>query len=332
MFVCLTFDYELFFGSRSGTVKKCLLEPTEKLLQIFSKHKIQTTFFVDASYLLKLRESAIQNPFSADEWSMISTQLIYLVNDGHELGLHIHPHWMDVERKGKNWQMSTDRYRFHQWEKDIRDQHFNEACALLREYYKGLASFRAGGWCIQPFEDFKALFEKNRLFIDSSVVPGFKMNTRHHQFDFTDFPEGKSYLKFSYDPCKEDADGPFLELPVSADIISPWHQYKMFWFHRINPEIHLPLGDGDWIKDKSFHYKKYIFPYKHFASTDGYYVSRMKNNLMKTFKKGEDIYITLGHPKSMSVYSFEELEKFIVFAKSQGVRFSTLKSLAEGLI
>ena len=51
----LTFDYEVFFGPRTGSVERCLLEPTDALVRLADRHGAPMTFFVDAGYLLALR-------------------------------------------------------------------------------------------------------------------------------------------------------------------------------------------------------------------------------------------------------------------------------------
>jgi peptidoglycan/xylan/chitin deacetylase (PgdA/CDA1 family) len=330
MTVCLTFDYELFFGEKSGSVDMCLLQPTNRLLEMFEKHQVQATFFADASYLLKLKSDADKNDVSAKELSQISVQLHQMVQAGHEIGLHIHPHWMESDRAGQNWKLNIGKYRLSQWEKEERERHFMEACEWLREFEPKMISFRAGGWCIQPFSDFRNLFEKYRIKIDSSVVPGFRMNARYHQFDFSRAPDNLSVWAFSDNPNIPENDGLFYEVPVTPDAVYPFHQYKMFLLHRLKPLKHLPVGDGNWIKEKFHHYSKYFLPYHHYATTDGYFASRLKKNFMKKKQKGFKCFTTLGHPKSMSECSFEALEEFILFAKEYGAEFKTIREFATG--
>ena len=43
----LSFDYELFFGDKSGTVQKTLIEPTNIMLNVLDEVGAQATFFVD---------------------------------------------------------------------------------------------------------------------------------------------------------------------------------------------------------------------------------------------------------------------------------------------
>ena len=45
MKVLITFDYELFFGNKSGTFQKSILEPVEALQKIAKKYAVKFTFF-----------------------------------------------------------------------------------------------------------------------------------------------------------------------------------------------------------------------------------------------------------------------------------------------
>src|SRR4051812_20450394 len=93
--VLFTFDYELFLGLRSGTVEKCLLQPTDHILRILQKYKIENAvFFVDTVYLYKLSRTKTESCQS--QFSRIKTQLQSAVNQGHILFPHIHPHWLDA--------------------------------------------------------------------------------------------------------------------------------------------------------------------------------------------------------------------------------------------
>ncbi len=62
MNIFLTYDYELFFGEESGSVDKCMIEPTNELLKIAKEFNIKMTFFVDIGYLIKLKEFLPNNP------------------------------------------------------------------------------------------------------------------------------------------------------------------------------------------------------------------------------------------------------------------------------
>lgn len=49
--VIFSYDYELFFGVRSGTVRKTLIEPTSLLLDGMERCGAKGNFFVDCSML-----------------------------------------------------------------------------------------------------------------------------------------------------------------------------------------------------------------------------------------------------------------------------------------
>ena len=69
MKIAITWDYELFFGSRSGTVDKCMLEPTKRILEVAEKHEVPFTFFPDVGSLLRFQDLP---EFSADLHAVIS--------------------------------------------------------------------------------------------------------------------------------------------------------------------------------------------------------------------------------------------------------------------
>lgn len=54
--IILSFDYELFFGDKSGTVQKTLIEPTNALLDTMDKAGLKGTFFVDVMMLKYLKQ------------------------------------------------------------------------------------------------------------------------------------------------------------------------------------------------------------------------------------------------------------------------------------
>ena len=90
--ILLTFDYEPFLGARTGSVKKCLIEPTNHLIKILDIHQAKAVFFVDTLYIQELGK---RNELKQDYLS-VEAQLIDLYNNGHYIFPHIHPHWIDA--------------------------------------------------------------------------------------------------------------------------------------------------------------------------------------------------------------------------------------------
>ena len=59
--VIITFDYEVFLGRETGTIRNCVLNPTNAVLKILKENNATAIFFVDATWLLFLKEE-----FSSD--------------------------------------------------------------------------------------------------------------------------------------------------------------------------------------------------------------------------------------------------------------------------
>ena len=116
MNIFLTFDYELYFGERSGSVQKCIIDPTEMLMKVSEKHGVKIVQFVDVGFLIKLDEFRKQFPTLENDYELLKNQLHQLVKNGHEIQLHIHPHWEDSFFDGSKWVINIDRYRIHDFD------------------------------------------------------------------------------------------------------------------------------------------------------------------------------------------------------------------------
>lgn len=220
----ITFDYELYLGKRSGSVADCMIEPTSRLIAAMKPYGIRSVFFVDTTYLIRLKEQAARHTSCANDFRMISDQLLHLVDEGHYVFPHIHPHWIDAEYvpSTNQWQLeNTTKYRFHDISEQEKSMVFDGSISLLSEIIHGkhpgypIDSFRAGGWCIQPFSDFLPYFNSNNIRYEFSVLPGFYQFSDAQQFDFTQAP-GKNRYRFHEDVCIEQPDGPFTQFTISS--------------------------------------------------------------------------------------------------------------------
>lgn len=207
----LTFDYELFLGDSSGSVSKSLIEPTNKILDVLDKKESKSVFFVDAAFLIRAKETAYE------DYLLIKKQLKRIISQGSEIQLHIHPQWLDSCVEQDFWYFkSYERFRLQSMKVDEAVEYFCKCKSFLEEMAEiEVNVFRAGGWCIQPFDVFYEAFLKSGIKIDSSVTPGLiKNELPHHFFDFTNNCCASLY-KFSTDPTREDTNGPYIECPVT---------------------------------------------------------------------------------------------------------------------
>ena len=218
--IILSYDYELFFGDRSGTVLKSLIEPTNQLLDAMDRVGFKGNFFIDwqmIKYLSLEEDERCQRDHAA-----IVNQLKDMVRRGHRIELHIHPHWVDAKYNGDGtWNFDEFRhYSLNSFSKDEITEMFVEGTNLLESIarevvpdYKIIA-FRAGGWAVQPFDMLKEGFIKAGIKIDSSPCKGFCAKHIYSFYDFRDMP-AKSIYSFSNDICKEDVVGEFIEIPIT---------------------------------------------------------------------------------------------------------------------
>ena len=111
MNIYITLDYELYFGEKHGTVYKCIIFPTNELIKIAEKYNVRFTFFIDAGFLLKLDEFRSKYPTLEEDYKAVTEQIKYLSETGHDIQLHIHPHWEDSYYNGLNWIFDLKRYK-----------------------------------------------------------------------------------------------------------------------------------------------------------------------------------------------------------------------------
>ncbi len=323
MQIHVSFDYELFFGTSSGSAKKCILEPTQKLMDIAAKHKVPFIFFVDAGYLFQLKKYE-HIEICKKDYDMIALQLKQIGSLGHEIALHVHPHWEDCRFENNQWLIDTTRYKLA----DFAEQEITEIVSKYHNVLKDIIgkpckSYRAGGWCIQPFEPIKKALAENNIFIDSTVYYKGFHESGAHTYDFTKAPD-LSEWNFENDPCVESKTGKFKEIAVTPDQIPPLFYWKLYFKMRSNPLLYKPVGDGNWLVDRKRIYKHFYTSTNHFACCDGFFASRLTSVLNNAEKQKRSRMMVLSHPKSMAPYSFNTLDEFITLAKSNGHLFNTI--------
>jgi peptidoglycan/xylan/chitin deacetylase (PgdA/CDA1 family) len=217
--IVLTFDYELFLGHHSGTVDNCLIRPTREILQRLQAHSASALFFVDATYLHRIET---EDPAS---YAKVAEQIEAMVDAGCEVGLHLHTHWLDAVRTGTDTWCLDDisRYRLHTLGSQDLTQVFGQSLASLRRAVAranvrcAINTFRAGGWCLQPFALLRPLFLDNGLLYEYSVTAGlYKDTLPGHFYDYRLAPKDLCAWRFTQDPCIPESDGAFIEVPVSA--------------------------------------------------------------------------------------------------------------------
>ena len=311
MNIYITLDYELYFGEKHGTVYKCIIFPTNELIKIAEKYNVRFTFFIDAGFLLKLDEFRSKYPTLEEDYKAVTEQIKYLSETGHDIQLHIHPHWEDSYYNGLNWIFDLKRYKLVDFnEIEIEDIVSKYKKVLTDLTGKKIFAYRAGGWCLQPFGKLKSAFIKNEISFDSSVFKNGFYTSKHYSYDFRSAPD-KDLYRFEEEPEIENTIGYFTELPISAIKNSPFFFWKLFLLGRKNPYLHKPLGDGIAMPAPGQR-KKMLSRYTNCTvCIDGYNAKLLQKALMQLQKKKFKQMVVIGHPKALSRYSIQKLEEFV---------------------
>lgn len=312
MNIFLTLDYELFFGTPTGSAQKCMIEPTEKLRKLSLKYSAPMTYFVDVGYLIKLEEYKEEHAELNKDFNQIIDQLKQLIKEGNDVQLHIHPHWEDCFYQESAWKMVTNlHYKLSDYPKAEAEEIVSRYKAKLEAYIgKPVNSFRAGGWCLQPFSLMKDIFQKEGIIYDSTVFEGGYFESEHYYFDFRNAPQ-KGRYNFSDSLTKEDKQGIFTEIPIMGMRYLPLFYWKLYGFGRLRPIRHKMVGDGNFIAQPGRKKKHLTKSTWNHVSMDGFFASKLNSAIKKASQQQRTDMVVIGHPKGMTQFSFEKLEKFL---------------------
>lgn len=311
MNIFLTYDYELFFGEPTGSVEKCIIEPTNKLREISNRTGAKFIFFIDTGYLKKLEHYKESNAKVRKEHDLVQEQISNLIQEGHDCQLHIHPHWEDVTHNGNEWEMVVDRYKLTDFEEaEIKTIVLEYKEILKRWTGKEVHSYRAGGWCLQPFKKIEKAFQQANIKLDSTVFPGGKFTAGNYYYDFTKTPN-KDKWRFQSNLCTVNENGNFWEYPISNYFYQPLFFWRLFLLGRLNPSQHKPLGDGYPMASPGLRKKMLTTGMNLCASVDGYFVTKLNKILKNKQQHKHNEFVIIGHPKACTPFALKKLEKFI---------------------
>ncbi len=312
----------MFFGEKSGTVQQCMIQPTNDLLQIAAANQAKFTFFPDAGYLVHAKKF---EQATAD-LNLVKAQIKSWDNSGHETGLHIHPHWEDVHYENDEWIHDIRRYKLSDFKAEdiasIMTTYFNEVQQFSE---KPIQTFRAGGWCIQPFHNLRDAFIQLGILVDSSVFYGGKNTVTPYFYDFLNAPNAAVW-RFDKDVLIENNKGDFYELPITSRRYSPLFFWRLFLLGRWDPKRHKPIGNGFPAAGGGSKIDLLMKKNTFCLSADGYFISQLESALKVARKEKAPHLVVIGHPKACTLYSLDKLAMFMAKHK-QDVEFVSLSQL-----
>lgn len=330
MNILLTLDYELFLGAKTGSIENCLIRPLEAYLQRIEKYGVRFTIFVDATFLYKLKMYASQYENAADDYEKISTHIKELQLRGHEIQLHIHPHWFYSTYDGMEWHLDHQHYKLSDLPMDEAEKMFSLSKSLLDEIVgHSTMAFRAGGFSVQPTEIVLRLFNQNGIKIDSSVLPGNSYNSPQQKYDYLNSPNKEIY-RFQDDICMETLNGEFLEIPITTSRLSPLFYWKLVITRLFKMKKHQLYGDGCAVQTTSESIiERLTKPTLAMATIDGFKINYLHDIYSSAKQRNQKYMCVIGHPKLTTNYSINKLEEFCCNVIDNGDRFITISECYE---
>lgn len=321
----LSQDYELFF-QESGSIEKCLFEPCDLLEAFANKRHLKFTFFVDAGMLRCMRKYAVSSQTVSSMYSKVRQHIERLSKNGHEIALHVHPHWEDTVWRNGAWDFSGTRYQFRDFSND-------EITDIFQIYYDSLqdlsaspvTSYRAGGFCVEPFERIRPILLKLGVTTDSSVVPGAVLQDPAKGFDFHNAPV-RPWWFFDASPGTPDDSGQFLEIPVTSQRLPVYYYWGRLADRLLARRRSAQSGDG---LSKAPGKKEILRRLAGGSRVAELSIDDAKAEYLLEMKNNGTIPAVcqlMGHPKLLSARSLRILDQFL--AGTAEWRNRTLASFA----
>ena len=348
LFVCISFDYELYMGRNYVSEENVLIEPTRKINNVLRDVEVSGTFFADVCCPMCYREKNLEHfPQLFDD------QIRQLVETGQDVQLHIHPNWLATTEVGDSVVFDRNSYRMHNWDKgnygkSIKDiiengvDYLNSIILPIDPHYRCIA-FRAGGYCIQPEKEIIPTLYDAGIRIDSSVCIGFSHDGDGMYYDYRYYPKENIYMNehvgLSNEVTTRIERGIF-EVPVGGFAKFPHRLIASKLNSRISQQ--LPRGCGMSLENTTSSNRKTIFERirtileaTNMLTFDSYNARSMVYMLRRLSEdescKKKDVFIsTIAHPKVMSDEHIENMrESIMILKKNKNISFVNMQEIAD---
>lgn len=340
--IILTVDYEIF-GNGSGDVKRCLIEPTEKILKIADKYNIPITLMMEIceywAFKEEERKGNLPKKYKPATW--IRNQLIRCIRTGNDIQLHIHPQWMNysycVDKDKWNvdinyWRVSSLSYE-EIYQLLIKGKY--ELENLLRSFvsdYKCIA-FRAGAWSIQPEKHILKALMNSGFKVDTTVAPNCYFKNQLTYFDFREI--SKDPFWFVKKNLEKNEMNGIMELPIYTRKYSFYERIYYKYLKKLRNFDRTPKNCNGNVENsiKKVNVGRLLPTYKMFdfcTMTDKEMIL-MLNDAEKKFHRYDLIpIVVIGHSKN-----FNNVNNFISFIKkalNKGCKFVTFNDVVKKII
>ncbi|MBN2474413.1 MAG: hypothetical protein JXB62_07380 [Pirellulales bacterium] len=322
--ILLSFDHELSLGGARSYAKN-LFEPTDRVLDLATDLGAPITLFTDVCCAIRFREWEPEGFYKA-----YCDQIRRALRSGHDVQLHLHPHWIDSTYKDGKFTpaktYSLGCFRDRPWPDDIAGivkrgiDLLEELCGDERPGYACIA-YRAGGFCLSPHTAsiLSALYDHG-IRIESSIAKGNYFASELWRVDHRRMPGKANWCIAPSGPLDREASGGLYEIPIAARPRTPLNNlpflFKRVWRRgRSAPAEGWAIDEGntaplDKVK-RMFPHSAWMLGFDNFTHGTG--------DLMKILRRHIDAHrddeliacSALSHPKHMGEYARSLMKDFV---------------------
>lgn len=350
--IILAIDYELFLGNVTGDVFSCMIQPTTELANILEVNGSKMTVFWDVLHYYRLIQLENKYKELAHDRKQIEEQILNLVQNGHDVQMHLHPHWLDAVYESNKWVFSYNRFDIHSLDKaEDNENHIDtilgcvtiaknileELIIPIKPDYK-VTTYRAGGYLVYPFSMLSKAMKMNGIFVDSSICPNLKNYNNQFSYDHTDYP-AENFYYFNREPKIRDNQGDFIEIPIKTIRLSALtnlfftlirkYKYPLLEENRLGTgagaeDIRNKKSIGTKIINLLFHSRVFQL------STD----NSFKEKISFLLKQSDDYSTMILHPKLLNNHTLSVLNAYtsknkIIFSSINN--YLNIKDICKGL-
>ena len=188
IYLALTHDWELR-GDGSGDIEELQFAPLRRLLAIYKKSGVRTTFLPDVMQQLRfrsLREKHENLRRDADRWDE-HARAAYAA--GHDIQLHLHSQWSDAHYDDGKWELKGE-WSLLKYDRDRAARMTAESKRYLEELLSPVdhtyrcVAFRASALALAPSPHLLSTLTALGIEIDVSMAAGFYIDNETLQLDY----------------------------------------------------------------------------------------------------------------------------------------------------
>ena len=335
----LTFDYEFPLGGWTVSPEAALIEPTRHILALCAKLQVRAVFFVDVLAFIRFRELG-NDSFEQS----IRKQLTEIVEQGHDIQLHLHPHWFTSCFENGIYKLSKDFRLADFSETEINDMvaqgidYLNKIAKPVNLGYTCLA-FRAGGYNLDNSPLIFKILAENGIRIDSSLCHGYYFASDISIVDYRGLPNQSNWF-FTNGQYRIPTFSGIYEIPIAGKkktvFEAPTFIKAIFHKGRMPENRGSIIHSGNKL---SFRQKwgkalsSRMLTFDNYTYSSRFLMHILKDNI-KNFSRQQEINLAvISHPKAMDRYNYQLMEDFIVSAQKRygnQVVFTTFQEFAKG--